>query len=128
MRVKWIVYAISLGLSLIAEGQSQNGEALTSLKLREYCGFVGSDQAKLSDEGYNHENICLFYVSGVLDGFQIGDSATKICIPDGASLGEQALVVSKYLNQHPEKLHNAPQYLVIDAVHTAFPCGAATQK
>ncbi len=119
---------MTLYLSLIAKGQSQDGKFLTGLKLHEYCAFVGSDQAKLSEEEYSHENICLFYVSGVLDGYQIGDNATKICIPDEASLGELSLVVSKYLNQHPETLHNSPQYLVIDALHTAFPCKAATHK
>ena len=122
------VCAAILCLSLFAKGQSPNSETLTSLKLHEYCGLVGVDQAKLSNDDYDHRNICLFYVSGVLDGFQIGDSATKICMPDGTSLGELALVVSKYLRQHPEKLHNPPQYLVIDALHTAFPCGTATHN
>src|ERR1035437_4983242 len=128
LRGKWIVCATIFCLSLIAKGQSQKGESLTSLELREYCSFVGVDQAKLSDKEYNHRNICLFYVSGVLDGFRIGDSATKICVPDEASMGEVALVVSKYLNQYPEKLHNPAVYLVIDALHTAFPCETATHK
>lgn len=125
---RWIVYAAILCLSLIAKGQALNSETLTSLKLHEYCGLAGMEQAKLSDEEHDHINICLFYVSGVLDGFQIGDSATKICIPDGATLGQLALVVSKYLDQYPERLHVLPQFLVIAAVHTAFPCGAATHK
>lgn len=128
LRGKWIVCAAILCLSLIAKGQSQNGKAMTSLKLHEYCGLAGMDQTKLSDEEHDHINICLFYVSGVLDGFQIGDSATKICIPDGTSLGELALVVSKYLNQYPERLHILPQFLVIASVHTAFPCKAATHN
>ncbi len=128
LRVKWIVCAMIFCLSLIAKGQSQNGETLTSPKLREYCALVGLGQTKLSNDDYDHRNICLFYVSGVLDGFQIGDSTTKICIPSEASLGELALVVSKYLNQHPERLHNPPQYLVIDALHAAFPCETATHK
>jgi hypothetical protein len=109
-------------LSIHSKGQGTVGPSLTSLRLREYCRFVGTDQAKLSDEEYDHSHICLFYVSGVLDGFQMGDSATKLCVPGSASLGELALVVSKYLDQHPEKLHNQPQYLVIDALHTAFLC------
>jgi hypothetical protein len=125
LRGKWITCATIFCLSLVAKGQYQNGAALTSLKLRDYCGLVG--QAKLSDEEYNNRNICLFYVSGVSDGFQIGDSIIKICSPDGATLGELALVVSKYFNQYPEKLHNPPQYLVIDALRTAFPCKTATR-
>lgn len=125
---RWLICAVIVCLSMLARGQSGNDKGLTSLKLSEYCGFVGLDQAKLSDEEYSHKNICLFYVFGVLDGFQIGDSATKICIPDEAGLGELALVVSKYLGQYPEKLHNSPQYLVIDALRTAFPCEPTTHK
>jgi len=130
---KWIVCAAILCLSFVAKGQSPNGKAMTSLMLREYCGLVGGDQTKLSDEEHDHINICLFYVSGVLDGFQIGDNTTKICIPEETSLGELALVVSKYLNQkylnqYPERLHNLPQFLVIAAVHTAFPCKAAAHN
>jgi len=128
LRAKWVLCTMIFCLSFVADGQSQNNKAMTSLRLREYCGLVGGDQSKLSDEDYDHRNICLFYVSGVLDGFQIGDSATKICIPEETSLGELALVVSKYLNQYPERLHVLPQFLVIASVHEAFPCKAATHK
>jgi Rap1a immunity proteins len=128
MKARVLICLSIFCLSLHARGQGTVASSLTSLRLREYCGFVGTDQKKLSDEEYAHSLVCLFYVSGVLDGFQIGDSATKVCVPSGASLGELALVVSKYLDQHPEKLHNQPQYLVIDALHTSFPCSPDPAK
>jgi hypothetical protein len=127
LQSKRIACAAIFCLLFIAKGQSQSAKTLTSPELREYCSLVGVDQTKLSNDDYDHRNICLFYVLGVLDGVQIGDTATKICVSDGASLGELALVVSKYLGQYPEKLHNPPQYLIVDALHTAFPC-KATQK
>lgn len=111
---------------MCAAGQSNT--ALTALDLHAYCGLVGVAQDRLSDADIGHKNICLFYVSGVLDGFRIGDSSTKICTPNGATLGELALVVSKYLNQNPEKLHSPPEYLIIDALSTAFPCAASAPK
>jgi hypothetical protein len=95
---------------------------LNSLTLHEYCNLVSRDKATLSNEEATHEAICLFYVSGIVDGYQLGESSLKICTPDKVSLGELALIVSKYLNEHPEKLHNPPQYLVVDAIYTAFPC------
>jgi hypothetical protein len=105
------------------------GQAITSLKLHEYCSFVGQDQTRLSNQEYDQKNICLFYVLGVLDGFRVGgDTTTKICVPDEASVGELALLVSKYLDRYPEKLHNPSQYLVIDALHTAFPCESGPPK
>lgn len=102
--------------------KSSSASTLDSLKLHQYCKLVGIDNSKLSNEEYDYKNICLFYVSGVLDGYAIGGSKLRICTPDEASLGELALVVSKYLDEYPEKLHNAPEYLVIDALYKAFPC------
>jgi Rap1a immunity proteins len=95
---------------------------LDSLKLQQYCKLAGSDNAKLSEEEYVHKAICIFYVSGIVDGYRLGDSKLKICTPDNVTLGELALIVSKYLNEYPEKLHNPPEYLVVDAIYTAFPC------
>ena len=125
---RWLICVPILSLSLLSRGQNNSSDTFTSLKLREYCKLVGQDQSKLSNEEYGHRNICLFYVSGVLGGFQIGDSTTKICTRDQVSLGELGLVVSKYLDQYPERLHNAPEYLVIDALHAAFPCEASPPK
>ncbi len=129
MKAKFLIcLSMIFCLSVHARGQGTDGWSLTGLKLRDYCKSVSSDRTKLSNEEYDHKNICLFYVSRVLDGFQIGDKVTKLCVPSGASLGELALVVSKYLDQRPEKLHNPPQYLIIDALHTAFPCDSDPPK
>lgn len=108
-------------LCLCRIGVSQT-PSFSSLKLQEFCKLVGSDNAKLSETEIVQKNICLFYVSGVLDGYQLGESSIKICSPDEATMGELALVVLKHLNDHPEKLHNPPRYLILEALNNAFPC------
>ena len=78
--------------------------------MHQYCKLVGIDNLKSSNEEYDYKNICLFYVSVVLDGYAIGGSKLRIRTPDEASLGQLALVVSRYLDEYPEKLQNAPEY------------------
>jgi hypothetical protein len=108
---------------LLGIAQSKSGETLTGLALREDCATVG--HAHQSADEYASANRCLFYISGVVDGYQAGDGVPRICIPDGATQGEMALVVSKYLNRYPERLHNTPVSLVIDALATVYPCNAS---
>jgi hypothetical protein len=115
---KCLVFAAVLCLPMLGKCQ-----ALTGLNLRAYCSFVS--KTHLSNEEYTQKNICLFYVSGVVDGFQVGEGVPRICVPQEATVNELALVVSKYLDRFPEKLHNQPVYLVIDAIATAFPCQAS---
>lgn len=122
MSRKWLILFVFCLLPAFCGAQDKTG--FDSLQLREFCHTVGMDIAHLPEEAYAHRDICLFYISGVLDGFRIGDSngRYRICTPDVVTLGELALVVSKYLDRYSERLHNPPEYLVIDALHDAFPC------
>lgn len=104
-------------------GKSQT---LTGLTLREDCATVG--RVHLSADEYARQNACLFYVAGVVDGLEAGEGILRPCVPNEATLGETALVVSKYLNRYPERLHSTPVSLVIDALATAFPCKASLFK
>jgi hypothetical protein len=67
---------------------------------------------------------CLFYVAGVSDGYLVASGTSRICPPKNGSVtyAQMALIVSKYLNDHPEKLNNDPEYLILDALYGAFPC------
>jgi hypothetical protein len=123
LKRKSLVCLAVLCFPLLGMGQSESGGALTGLNLREDCAMVG--QMRLSAGDYAQQNACLFYVSGVVDGFEMGEGSPKFCIPQEATLGEMALVVSKYLNRYPERLHSTPVSLVIDALATAFPCEAS---
>ena len=44
------------------------------------------------------------------------------CVPDPSNLEEQVLMVVKYLNDHPEKLHEPDLVLIRQALVDAFPC------
>lgn len=110
---------------------SAQGKNLSSMDLREYCHLAGRDSLHLSGDEALHAGICLFYVSGVIDGYEIsGVKPLLVCIStdSGVTNGQLALVVSKYLDDHPDRLNNAPVYLVLDALSEAFPCRAQPQR
>jgi hypothetical protein len=46
------------------------------------------------------------------------------CLPERASIAQLARVTVKWLQDHPEKLHEAAGGLIYTALHDAFPCPA----
>jgi hypothetical protein len=107
-------------------GAQDNGQGpvFNGLQLRDDCHTVEIDESRLSDQDEARRTVCEYYVLGVYDGFRSGDSEYKICAPEDVTVREMALIVSKYLYQHPEKLHSPVPHLVIDAVLQTFPCSS----
>jgi hypothetical protein len=46
----------------------------------------------------------------------------NVCIPDGTTREQRALVASKYLKDNPQSLHEPSAMLVIAALNSAWPC------
>ena len=82
---------------------------------------VGNDLLKYCES--SHQDACRAYVSGVSDASQ-GKTwdGGEYCLPDKIIIGQAVKVVTKYLNDHPEKLHYSASSLVHDAFLEAFPC------
>lgn len=51
-----------------------------------------------------------------------GGAAIGICLPGEATFDQLLLVVSKFLDDHPERLHEGAGWLGFDALRDAFPC------
>jgi len=51
-----------------------------------------------------------------------------ICIPDGVSPAQLARIVVKWLQEHPERLHEQKSVLTLKAFTDAFPCQAPANK
>lgn len=74
---------------------------------------------------------CLGYLNGMADGLDAWESYNKYhngnlppaaCIPRGATMRELAIVVVKYLNDHPNRLHESYRLLAILALADGYPC------
>lgn len=72
---------------------------------------------------------CIGYISGLIDGHQITSNILKpekkfLCLPkDGISNDQAVRIVVKWLNEHPEELHQTARVAVLVALRNAFPCG-----
>jgi len=76
-------------------------------------------------------NWCVAYVSGIENGLEYEWFLWKYttpslnqlyCLPANATRNQFALVVSKYLHDHPEQLNEPDIALVLAAYENAWPC------
>jgi hypothetical protein len=72
---------------------------------------------------------CLGRSDGYLQGWQRGDLKTQtklinsgVCLPVEATDEQLGTVLLKYLNDHPNRLHENASKLTITAFKQAFPC------
>ena len=74
---------------------------------------------------------CKGYIGGILEAglvfsHQHSVKAKPFCPPlDGVKPPQALMVVVKYLEDHPGKLHIESVFLVIDALADAFPCSVS---
>lgn len=61
---------------------------------------------------------CQAYIRGVTDEIP----KVSKCIPSGVTYEQIWRVVIKYLQNHPERLHLYPAFLIREALEKAFPC------
>lgn len=70
---------------------------------------------------------CMGYMSGLLDGFSVGDyevgNARMMCPPEGGLTRTQALkIVTEWLRKHPEARQKSGRRDALLALASAYPC------
>lgn len=73
-------------------------------------------QKAISSNSYE-QGFFLGYVVAVIES-----NVLKVCVPNEVTLGQSALVVKKYMEDHPEDLHRWADEVVLKAVNKAWPC------
>jgi len=101
-------------------------------KLRKFCeAAVKCDTTNPSPScnsvDYQEGTACATYIDGFLAGHNLGtaaaaDSSTRICVPNDATISQLARVFVKYVNDHPEQLHQPDWAVLYVALKNAFPC------
>jgi hypothetical protein len=119
--MKKYLFGLMLGISFLF-GNIQEASAIDGMQLKEICDWENNPRriSKLP---------CLLFIQGVVYGFDMGTltesdndrNATKktMCIPKDKN--QWTTIVKKYLEDHPEKLHEQGVSLVISSLATAFP-------
>lgn len=130
-RIALFVFVSSLFLSPSA-AYSQTVERTGEQLLKE-CQVVTmhTDGSKMTAFEFGEEGHCLGYLSGATDVLEEwdesntklhGNNPSPVCLPSNVTMNEIAMVVVKYLNDHPNKLHNDRSLLVMLALSDAYPC------
>src|ERR1700733_6101131 len=70
---------------------------------------------------------CLAYVQGFIDGFHVRDTVEEnmpptLCFPDGATGAQMVRVVTKWLLDHPARLHEPAWGLIFLAFQESYLC------
>jgi hypothetical protein len=91
---------------------------LTGNDLQEWCSAPKGSGLGLA---------CATYISGFMDGIEIGDGAKRkdtrmLCFPDSATVGQARLIIEKYMRDNPQSLHQPRAIIVGKALLLAFPC------
>lgn len=85
--------------------------------------FRGIDLLKLCDRD---SKACGFFLMGVSDTHNLfvawGDTKAIYCKPTGVTAEILIPVVTEYLSEHPEQLHQGGAGLAITAMSEAWPC------
>ena len=58
------------------------------------------------------------YIGGVVEAYPF----IKLCQPQRVTMGQQFAIVTKYLNDNPEKWNQRASHIIIEAMYQAFPC------
>lgn len=123
MRLR-IVYRATVAIALVscfpAQAQRQTGN-----ELLQECQMIGrSAEAALTTGEMFQGGVCAGYIAASMDYtrtlFLMG--ARLACLPQGTTIGQAVRVVVKYLEEHPERLHEGKPVLVSSALGAAFPC------
>lgn len=110
-------FALVVGMALPSLAQAQVSLINSGTTLLAYC--TESAKADL-DTGVSVNWYQAGFCSGYVNG--VWNTSDKFCDPKGITLGQVVRVVLKYLNDHPERLHEHEAELVVDALRAAWPC------
>src|SRR5206468_9437999 len=117
------------------------GSFYTAREFVQMCELYDRYQSAGTDDSVEalRLGICLGYFRGVHVTYQLYEllsdrsqatttrTATRrasalVCIPERATIKETVRVFLKYMKDHPEKLHEGADLMILEALAGAFPC------
>lgn len=127
-----VVIPLCLMVSASAHAQTTTGADIVS-KCKQAVRDVDNDTSadkppvKSFDVGF-----CFGFIDGANSAQQVWAASDRTnhrnhpmgyCFPDAVTNGQMLRVFVKYLDEHPQDLHEPAALLYIEAMRRAFPCG-----
>jgi hypothetical protein len=109
------VLALAIGMLVATNAHAMKGDEFAKL-LDAWHHVNGGKSASREDE--LGASAFTGYVRGVEDSM----NGVRFCITAKASSAEQIALITKYVKDHPEELHNGATTLIVQALQPAFPC------
>lgn len=123
LRVAIALCVLSL-FALPARSQhNASGNTRTGNSLIEACQLAVSAQDNPTVDRDPLDNLKMGYCYGISNG--VAGTLTlsrEACVPDSVTIGQEARVIEKFLQDHPAKLNQPDVTLAIEAMEKAFPC------
>jgi hypothetical protein len=91
------------------DGNKLNGER---------AGYLAVQRGKPGTTDYQGSSLYYGYVAGISDTV----TGFLVCEPSNVTVGQEAAIVSKYMDENPDKWALPASQIVINALSTAFPC------
>ena len=142
MKKNMMVYVLAV-LAVVwlpKSAASQNGSDAGSIAaggIRDAVIALAADARSLLDTAtlefncrLNPQTFCQAYIGGVTDtfiglgreGILAGDGKRHLCVPNGVNGLQLARLFMKYVQDHPETLHEDAVPTIFLALYSAFPC------
>lgn len=124
------LWQAALGMLLLASAATPAKAAVTGQELLERCTAAEKSlegKGALTGEEALDSMWCMGYMSGLLDGFSVGDfkvGGTRVmCMPEeGVSRTQAMYVVNKWLRAHPDALPKSGRRGALLGLASAYPC------
>jgi hypothetical protein len=118
--MRTLIIGTSLVLALTQAGLAEVKKDRGSVNyLMPACRSFMSDVIVKEGNPYiraRNEGICV----GTIDG--IDEAADDVCVPGKVTRGQMVLVVIKYIDERPQRMHERFSKLAYEALKAAWPC------
>ena len=100
----------------------------TGSDIYESCTEAVTALDKSGEYNDHRFGVCAGYVAGIVDFHTVATTVESLpvdmfCLPKNITTAKVIRVVTQYLRDNPEKHEDLAAYLVILALHEAYPCG-----
>jgi hypothetical protein len=128
--MKRLLFTLIAALGLAAFGGAPQAQtvARTAGEFVNDCKEITPMQGREEPTLILMNGFCLGYLSGLMVLNQLfrdmGRGKPFFCAPDWMSPGQARLVFLKYMEEHPENLHQDAGSMVMVSLMATFPCGS----